>query len=95
ERTIGSVDELIREIEEIRVSKVAFDDEEALVGVYCVAAPILNSKGECVAAISISAPKNRVTEKTGTVLAGLVSETAGKISNSLSEPLTSGIPFKL
>lgn len=86
ERTIGSVDELIREIEEVRVNKVAIDDEEALVGVYCVAAPILNPKGECVAAISISAPKNRVTANTGATFAKLVSETAGKISGSLSEP---------
>jgi IclR family transcriptional regulator, KDG regulon repressor len=86
ENTITSVDELIREIEKVRVREVAFDDEEALVGVYCVAAPILNSKRECVAAISISAPKNRVTAKTSATLAKLVSETAGRISSSLSEP---------
>ena len=84
--TITSVDELIREIDKVRVKKVAVDDEEALVGVYCVAAPILNSKGECVAAISISAPKNRVTAKTSDTLAKLVSETAAKISSSLREP---------
>ena len=83
--TITSVDELIREIDKVRVRKVAIDDEEALVGVYCVAAPILNSKGECVAAISISAPKNRVTAKTGDTLANLISETARRISTSLSE----------
>jgi IclR family transcriptional regulator, KDG regulon repressor len=81
--TITSVEELIREIDEVRVKKVAFDDEEALVGVYCVAAPILNLKGECVAAISISAPKNRVTAETSETLAKLVSETAGRISSSL------------
>ena len=78
ENTIASVDELIREIEKVRVKKVAIDDEEALVGVYCVAAPILNSKGECVAAISISAPKNRVTAKTSDTFAKLVSETAAE-----------------
>ena len=86
QHTITSVDELIQEIEKVRVRKVAFDDEEALVGVYCVAAPVLNSKGECVAAISISAPKNRVTANTSDILAKLVSETSRKISSSLSEP---------
>jgi DNA-binding IclR family transcriptional regulator len=86
ERTIGSVDALIREIEKVRVNMVAIDDEETLVGVYCVAAPILNSKGECVAAISISAPKNRVPAKTGATFLKLVSETARKISGSLREP---------
>jgi len=86
ERSISSVDALIQEIERVRVNKVAVDDEETLVGVYCVAAPILNSKGECVAAISISAPKNRVAANTGVTFAKLVSETARKISSSLREP---------
>jgi IclR family transcriptional regulator, KDG regulon repressor len=86
ERTIGSVDALIREIEKVRVNKVAIDDEETLLGVYCVAAPVLNSNGECVAAISISAPKNRVAANTGVTFAKLVSETARKISSSLREP---------
>ncbi len=85
QNTITSVDKLIKEIEEVRIRKVAIDDEEALVGVYCVAAPILNSQGECVAAISISAPKNRVTANTSNKLLKLVSETAGRISSSLRE----------
>lgn len=85
QNTITSVDKLIKEIEEVRIRKVAIDDEEALVGVYCVGAPILNSKGECVAAISISAPKNRVTASTSNKLLKLVSETAGRISSSLRE----------
>jgi IclR family transcriptional regulator, KDG regulon repressor len=84
--TIASVDELIQEIEKVRIRKVSVDDEEALVGVYCVAAPILNAKGECVAAISISSPKNRVTANKSDMLAKLVSETSRKISSSLSEP---------
>ncbi len=88
ERTIGSVDALIREIEKIRVNKVAIDDEETLEGVYCVAAPILNSKGECVAAISISAPKNRVPAKTGTTFLKLVSDTALEISSSIQKSQT-------
>jgi DNA-binding IclR family transcriptional regulator len=86
QNTITSLDKLIEEIEMVRVRKVAVDDEEALVGVYCVGAPILNSKGECVAAISISAPKNRVTADTSNKLLKLVSETAGRISSSLGKP---------
>jgi IclR family KDG regulon transcriptional repressor len=86
ERSIGSVRALIREIEKVRVERVAVDDEETLAGVYCVAAPILSPTGECVAAISISAPKNRVTAKTGEASAKLVSETAREISSSFREP---------
>jgi IclR family transcriptional regulator, KDG regulon repressor len=84
--TITSVDVLIQEIEKVRVRKVAVDDEEALVGVYCVGAPILNSKGECVAAISISSPKNRVNANKRDILLKQVAETARKITSSLGLP---------
>jgi DNA-binding IclR family transcriptional regulator len=85
EQTIDSVDALILDIEKVRLKRVAIDDEETLLGVYCVSAPVLNVNGECVAAISISAPKNRVFANTGAIFATLVSETAKKITKSLSE----------
>jgi DNA-binding IclR family transcriptional regulator len=85
EKSIDSIDVLIQEIEKVRENLVAVDDEETLVGVYCVAAPILSPKGECVAAISISAPKNRVSPETGGTFSKLVSETARNISNSFRE----------
>ncbi len=84
ERTIDSVDALIADIEKVRIERVAIDDEETLSGVYCVAAPILNSKGECVASISISAPKNRVFPGTSATFAKLVSEAAQNITDSIS-----------
>jgi len=86
QNTIATVDELIAEIEKVRIRKVAVDNEEALAGVYCVAAPILNAKGECVAAISISSPKNRVTANTENLFAELVSEASRRISSSFNEP---------
>ncbi len=86
ERTIDSVDALLMDIEKVRIKKVAIDDEETLSGVYCVAAPVLNRNGECVVAISISAPKNRVSASKRVTFAKLVSETARKITNSLREP---------
>jgi IclR family KDG regulon transcriptional repressor len=84
-QTIDCVDALIADIEKVRIKRVAIDDEETLSGVYCVAAPILNSKGECVAALSISAPKNRVLPNTGATFAKMVSETAREITSSLCE----------
>ncbi len=85
ERSLDSVDALTQEIEQIRIRKVAIDDEETITGVYCVAAPIVNAKGECVAAISISAPKNRVTEDKSVDFMKMVSRTAGQISESLCQ----------
>ena len=81
--SIGSIDALIEEINKVRVDKFAIDDEETLLGVYCVAAPILTSNGLCVAAVSISAPKNRVTADKEVTFRKLVSEMASNISDSL------------
>lgn len=85
EKSIDSIDALIQEIEKVRVNRVAVDDEETLVGVYCVAAPVLSGAGRCEAAISISAPKNRVTGDTGETFLKLVAETARNITNSFGE----------
>jgi len=85
ERTVDSVEDLIFDIEKVRVKKVAIDNEEAIWGVYCVAAPVLNSKGECVAAVSISAPKNRVSNDISEKFIKLISETARKITRVFCE----------
>ncbi len=85
EYSIDSVDALVKEIQQIRIIKVAVDDEETIAGVYCVAAPLVNVKGECVAAISISAPKNRVSKEKGVDFMRMVSRTAGEISKSLCQ----------
>ena len=83
EHSIDSVDALIQQIEQIRIDRVAVDDEETISGVYCVAAPVVNAKGECVAAISISAPKNRVSTEKGLEFIRMVSGTADQISEAL------------
>lgn len=85
DRSIGSIEELIAEVETVRKEGVAYDDEEALIGVYCVAAPILNPKGECVAAISISTPKNRITKEKSDQFAKMISKTGEKISESMTD----------
>ncbi len=85
EHSIDSVDALIKEIKKIRISKVATDDEETIMGVYCVAAPLVNAKGACVAAVSISAPKNRVTKEKSFDFMRMISKTAGQISESLRQ----------
>lgn len=49
---------LLKELERIRTSGIAFDHEEAALGLACVAAPILVG-GRCLAAISISSATTR------------------------------------
>ena len=50
---------LERELEKVRRHGIAYDEEEAELGLKCVAAPIHDEEGHVVAALSVSAPADR------------------------------------
>lgn len=58
--TIDNYDDLMLELERVRQQGYAIDNEEREIGLFCIAAPIFNSSGEVVAAISISGPRDRM-----------------------------------
>lgn len=57
--SLTRIDALEKELDKIRRHEVAYDNEEAEVGLRCVAAPIRNDEGQLVAGLSISAPTDR------------------------------------
>jgi len=57
--SLTSLDQLEKELETIRRTDLAYDNEEAEVGLRCVAMPIRNDEGLVVAGLSISAPTDR------------------------------------
>lgn len=58
--TICTLEELSEELEQVRERGYAYDHEESLIGLCCVAAPIRDSKeGETIAALSMSVPAYR------------------------------------
>jgi IclR family acetate operon transcriptional repressor len=59
--TIASPNVLRDEIDEIAESGVAYDREEASLGITCVAAPVFGRGGKLVAACSVAAPTNRAS----------------------------------
>jgi DNA-binding IclR family transcriptional regulator len=61
--TINSYENLITELEEVKQKGYAIDREEQEIGLYCIGAPILNKKGNSIAAISISGPTARMKNK--------------------------------
>jgi IclR family transcriptional regulator, KDG regulon repressor len=61
--TITTPDALQEELASIRMKGYAIDDEESEVGLRCVAAPIRDHTGLVAAAISVSAPVQRMTKK--------------------------------
>lgn len=57
--SLTSLPALEKELDRIRRHGVAFDNEEAEVGLKCVAAPIHDDEGRMVAGLSVSAPVDR------------------------------------
>jgi len=58
-RSLTTLAALEKELEKVRRHGVAYDDEEAEIGLKCVAAPIHDEEGHIVAALSVSAPADR------------------------------------
>lgn len=81
--TITNLDDLADELERVRERGYAYDHEETLVGLCCVAAPIYGSRGTVVAAVSLSVPayrfRTRKSKYTAAILdaARRISENAG------------------
>lgn len=66
EKTISDREELFEILEDIRERGYAFDDEERVDGMRCVAAPITDSDDRAIAAVSVSGPKSRMLGETFT-----------------------------
>ena len=56
ERTITNPDALAKELENVRRQGYAIDDEEISRGLTCIGAPIFDSSGAVIAALSLTAP---------------------------------------
>lgn len=63
EKTIIDLNVLKEQLALIRPRGYATDNEENERGVFCLAAPIFNWQGEPIAAVSISAPLDRMTDE--------------------------------
>lgn len=59
--TIADRDALFKELNEIRERGYAYDDEESLEGLRCVAAPILTQDDDVLGAVSVSGPISRIS----------------------------------
>jgi DNA-binding IclR family transcriptional regulator len=57
--SLTSLPALERDLERVRRHQLAYDNEEAEVGLKCVAAPIRDDEGQLVAGLSVSAPTER------------------------------------
>lgn len=82
-KAITDLDQLLEELDRVRNQGFALDDEENEEGVRCIAAPILDHTGRPAAAVSVSAPAQRLPVARVPVYGARVKAAADAISHSL------------
>jgi DNA-binding IclR family transcriptional regulator len=79
---------LLKDLVGVRTRGYAVDNQELLLGLSCVGAPIVDRDGNPVAAISISGPSDRISETGTEWLAAQVRHAANAINAQLGAPLS-------
>lgn len=82
-RSISGALDFEKELMKVQRRGYSLDNEESVPGARCVAAPILNSRHEAVAAISVSGPVARITSDKIPVFARAVKEAVRTVSEQM------------
>jgi IclR family transcriptional regulator, KDG regulon repressor len=80
EKSITEIPVLLREIEEIKRTAIAFDDGEFNLEVRCIAAPVKNFTGKVIGALGVSGPVWRLSNQAVKSRARIVQEAAARLS---------------
>ena len=83
ENTIVDLDKMYEELKKVRMNGVSIDNQEYSEDLICTAAPIYNYENKIVAALSISVPESRYTEKISKEIVNSLKEAAMEISEFL------------
>jgi len=89
ERTLITPEALHADLSLIRQRGWSLDDEEAHIGMRCVAAPVFNEYGEARAGVSLSGPSLRLSDARLTDLSRQVREAAQRITHLIGGHLLS------
>ncbi len=81
--TVTSIPQILRELGRVREDGYALDNEEDALGMCCIGAPVFDQSGRAVAAISLTAPVQRLPEGDFGRAGGQVIEGARQISRRL------------
>lgn len=82
-RTIITKEDYLKELDLVLSRGYSMDNEEELSGVICIGAPIFNYNGYPCGAIWISGPKDRLPKPLIDTYAGIIKDTAERISVEL------------
>lgn len=83
QNTIRNAEDLVAEIQHVRQQGYAVDDEELEIGLRCIAVPIRDNRGMIIAAISISGPVTRLSNKKLPEITENLKDAAYRISRQL------------
>ena len=83
EKSIVRPSDLFKELATVRKQGFAIDDEEAQMGLRCVAAVVYNALAEPLAAISVSGMTSRITDERLPEVGRMVREVAAELTVAL------------
>ena len=83
EKSIVRPSDLFKELAKVRRDGYAIDDEEACMGLRCIASVVFNDCGEPLAAISVSGMTGRLTDDRLPMLGQTVREVAAELTVAL------------
>jgi DNA-binding IclR family transcriptional regulator len=63
DKTIGSREDYLKELEKVKKDGVALDFQESINGLSCIAGPVFNNKNECMAAVSLSGNATKIESR--------------------------------
>jgi DNA-binding IclR family transcriptional regulator len=78
--TITDRARLEAELKQIRKDQVSYDREEYLVGVVCMAVPVIGKNGSILAALAVQAPEARMNVETATGNLPILRRAAGELA---------------
>ncbi len=85
--TIGDREKFVEELRGVAVQGFAFDIEECEIGLFCVAAPVMDDSARVIGALSVSAPAHRVDEEAlrGAMCTEVI-DAANRVSQIMGHP---------
>ena len=83
QRTFTQPAKFRKELSKTRLQGYALDDEEAVLGARCIAAPVFDAGGRVLGGISVSGPLTRITQERIPTFAAIVKKAAQWVSSRL------------
>jgi len=85
--TISTPEQLLREIDKIRIQGYALDDEELSIGLRCIAAPVMDYAGNPSYAMSISGPTQRMSDERIQLMQEKLVSVCARLSKQVGNPV--------